>query len=159
MNTQSHLTAAEFDAQLTQTAGSATAEAAALRATLADLRTSSMAAASMAAEFPFPAPRPDARPSHAPLLPRWAMATATAAMAVAFAVPAALHHWHPAATAPVASASATEHTAADTVAQDDALLADIQTDLSTSIPASLQPLDTTSTNTLTNSTSTTTTSK
>jgi hypothetical protein len=156
MNPNTELTPAELDVLLTQPATTAVpAEAAALRSALDDLHTSSLAAA----DFRLPAPRPAAQPERAPrfafhLTPRWAMACATAALAAAIAIPVALHH-PPQGVANVAvkapAATADPIAAGQTAEQDDALLADIQSDLSSDVPASLQPLATTSTSS-TNST-------
>jgi hypothetical protein len=166
MNPKTQLTPAELDALLTQpaataatTEAAANSEAAALRSALDDLRTSSLAAA----DFRLPAPRPAAQPERAPrfafhlaphLAPRWAMACATAALAAAIAIPVALHQPpQSVANVPVKAPAATADpvAAGQTTEQDDALLADIQSDLSSDVPASLQPLATTSTSS-TNST-------
>jgi hypothetical protein len=131
-------TPAELDALLTQRATTTAApEVAALRSALSDLRACSLAVA----ERGLPAPLPLATPRRSyRFFPHGAMASATAAMALAIALPAAMHRTRPS-TTPTPDATHIAQ-ANPNVIPDDALLADIQSDLNTSLPDSLQPLAT-----------------
>lgn len=139
MNAMVRPTPAELDALLTQAAETTAApEVAGLRSALADLRACSLASAEGSLTAP-------------PLLTtprRWYRffphgAVASGAMALAIGLLSAMHRIPSPAKTALDAASMAQ--ADPNAMSDDVLLADIQSDLNTTLPESLQPLATTST--------------